>query len=140
MAYATLADLIEAVGEPLLIKLTDIDTVRTNAVVVSRVEEKLARASAEIDSYLSPRYSTPLPEVPVTVRGYCCDIALFHLHRLGAGEAVAQNYERALRFLRDVAAGKAGLPLASGAAPDVSSQANLVQMVVPPRVGGWGVR
>lgn len=141
MAYATLADLIEAVGEPLLIKLTDIDTTRTGAVVVGRIEEKLDRASAEIDSYLAPRYSTPLIDVPVTIRGCCCDIAIFYLHRV-AGEAVTAAYERAVRFLRDVASGKAGLPLPAGGAPDASAQADLVVVVAPApaRVGGWGVR
>lgn len=140
MAYATLADLIEAVGEPILIKLTDIDTAKTGAVVVARVEEKLDRATAEIDSYISPRYATPLVDVPVTIRGCCCDIAFFYLHRLGAGETVAAAYERAVRFLRDVAVGKAGLPLPAGGVPEASSQTDLVQLSAPARIGGWGLR
>lgn len=141
MAYATLTDLIEKFGESDLVDLTDIDDPRVNGVVQSRIDEQLARASAEIDSYVAPRYSVPLSSpVPPTIKGVCCDMAFFYLHRLGANQSVVDAYDRAVRFLRDLAAGKAGLALPDGGTPAVSPSADLVQFVAPPRIGGWGLR
>lgn len=141
MAYATLADLIEKFGESDLEELTDIDDPRAGGIVQSRIEEQIARASAEIDSYLASRYSVPLADpAPLTIKGACCDMAFFYLHRLGANESVVDAYDRAVRFLRDLAAGKAGLPLPDGGSPAGSASADLVQFVAPPRIGGWGLR
>ena len=113
--YATQADLVDAFGEQDLVLLTDIDTPAAGAIVASRVDEALSRASSTVDSYLSARYQLPLAEVPETIKGAVTDLAFFHLHRLDPPEHVVAAQERAMRYLRDLAAGRAALQLASGA-------------------------
>lgn len=116
MAYATLQDLQTRFGADELVERTDRQGGATiDAAVVQR---HLDDASAEIDGYLGARYAVPVdPVLPVLV-GLCCDIARHRLWQPVASEGVRQAYQDALRFLRDIADGRAVL---AGALPPTAS-------------------
>jgi len=109
MAYATKTDIIEQLDEDTLIQLTD--DAGAGTVDDSRVTRAIADADAEIDSYCGVRYSVPLSPVPPVIRKGSVDIAVYNLYarRRGAPEDRKDRYNDAIRFLRDVAAGKASL-------------------------------
>lgn len=114
MAYATQSDLVDKFGELELIQLTDFDTPAAGGIVASRVDAALARASGVVDSYLAARYQLPLAEVPPAIQGAVLDLARFYLFRDAVPEDVGQAADRALRYLRDLADGRAALALAAG--------------------------
>lgn len=120
MPYATQADLVTAFGEQDILQLTDIDTPEQGGIVAARVDEALARASAEVDSYLAARYQLPLAEVPDALKGAVLDLAYAFLHRTSMPEHVEAAASRARRYLRDLSDGRATLALAAGGAAAVA--------------------
>jgi phage gp36-like protein len=70
-----------------------------------------------VESYLAQRYALPLPALPEALRAKALDIAVYRLAlRRGirpgtADEVLLQRYRDAVAFLKDVALGKASLPL-----------------------------
>ncbi len=107
MTYASQQNLIDRFGQDELIQLTgraSLDAI--DATVVARA---LADADAEINGYLSTRYTLPLSPVPAVLEKLACDIARYQLFENAATEIVKQRYENAVRFLKDVAAGKVTL-------------------------------
>lgn len=83
----------------------------------ARAEAALREAWAEVESYLAQRYALPLPSLPEVLKAKAVDIAVYRLMlRRGlrpgtADEAALTRYRDAVAFLRDVAVGKASLPL-----------------------------
>lgn len=108
MTYATLQNLKDRFGEDELIQLTDRDNLGTiNTTVVDRA---LADADAQINGYLSVRYTLPLSApVPTELERIACDLARYALYEDRVTEIVEKRYDAAIRKLRDVAAGHAGL-------------------------------
>ena len=107
MPYATQVDMIARFGEDELIELTDRDN--AGAINAAVVEGALADAESEINSYLASRISLPLADVPRVLTLKACDMARYFLEGANVREEVKERYEAAVRFLRDVAAGKAQL-------------------------------
>jgi len=81
------------------------------ALSSSRVDQALADADDEIDSYLMGRYTLPLAVVPGRLKTIACDIARYRLFDDAVPEAIASRYEQAVRFLRDVGTGRLNLGL-----------------------------
>lgn len=103
MAYATKQDLIDRYGENELARLTDRAAGTTvNDTVVDRA---LADASAEIDSYLAKRATTPLSPMPGLVVTHCCAIARYYLHEDHAPDRVKDAYKLAIDWLKLAARG-----------------------------------
>lgn len=75
------------------------------------VAAALIKASEEIDSYLCQRYTLPLATVPGVLLGICCDIAMYRLsiNSTAMTEEKRTRYEDAIKWLRDVAKGVAGI-------------------------------
>ncbi|WP_292963650.1 gp436 family protein [Novosphingobium sp. UBA1939] len=123
MPYISISDLVTAYSEQALIDLTDHDDPPTGAVVDAVALGAIERACAEVDSYLGQRYTVPLAgDVPVAVADAALTIAWYRLHPDAADDkALRLRYEDAVRWLRDVAAGRAALPGVSSnaAAPAV---------------------
>jgi phage gp36-like protein len=119
MAYASQAELETRFGTDELVQLTNRagGTTIDPAVVASALDG----ASAEIDGYLAVRYATPVAPVPTSLREACLAIARYKLHGKSAGETVRRDYDDAVRFLRDIADGRAAL---AGAAPPTTSPAS----------------
>jgi phage gp36-like protein len=110
MPYCTLTDLQDQVPAAKLIQLTD----DTGAGVVGEaaVAKAIAHADAEIDSYCGGSYDVPFSPVPVIIRKQSVDIAVYNLYARKPGvvpEERQKRYDNAIRFLRDVAAGRVTL-------------------------------
>jgi phage gp36-like protein len=140
--YATEQDMIDLYGANRIDMLADItgDGVRDAA----KIARALATASDLIDGYISNRYALPLPRTTGALTDCCVSIAVY---RMAAGPAlltedIRTRYEDAIKYLRDVAAGKAalgGIPTAAasaGAAAAASETASPQAVVLsgPPRL------
>lgn len=125
MPYATQADMVAEFGEREVIALTDRDNL--GYVDEALLTDRLAKASAEIDTYLVGRYSVPLSVVSPLIVTYTCDIARYRLSGAGVTEVdtVRNRYKDALRFLESVRDGKIDLGANVPPATDASTQ-NLV--------------
>lgn len=125
MTYATQQNLIDRFGEDQLTQLTDRDGLGViNATVVSRA---LGDADAEINGYLSTRYTLPLSPVPAVLEKLACDIARYRLFEDAAKDIVKERYENAIRFLKDVVSGKVTLGV-DGSGESAATISNAVQI------------
>lgn len=132
MAYCTQSDIVEQLDEDILIQLTDdADAGTVDADTVTRA---IADADAEIDSYCGVRHSVPFATVPDIILKYSVDIAIYNLYarRKGAPDYRKERYDNAIRFLKDVAAGRASLgeddpdaPPMDTHTPDISSNTRI---------------
>ncbi|OOZ41664.1 hypothetical protein BOW53_03015 [Solemya pervernicosa gill symbiont] len=76
------------------------------------INQALETASQTIDSYLGKRHTLPLSASQISsspLPGYCEDIARYLLNDDQELEKVTKRHDRALRWLRDLADGKASL-------------------------------
>jgi phage gp36-like protein len=112
MTYAVQQDLVDRFGAVELTQLTDrINGTVIDATVVGRA---LLDADAEIDGYLSSRYSLPLATVPAVLVRIASDIARYRLWADRASEAVRKRYEDSVRDLKSISNGSVVI---DGAAP-----------------------
>jgi phage gp36-like protein len=125
MSYASEADLDQKWGRE-IVDLSANDA-GTGARDPSRIAASLAAAAAIIDGYLARRYRLPLAPTAVGVtllRNAACDLALGQLCNTPGtrNEIVIDAEKRALAFLRDVADGKAAIPVVTpdAAQPEVA--------------------
>lgn len=110
MAYATRAQIEARYGLDELIQTTDRDGVgvETDAAITNALDD----ASAEADSYIGSRYDIPVTTSPRLVQ-VTCAIARYRLHEDHATDQIRRDYEDAVKWLRDIGAGRAVLPGAS---------------------------
>lgn len=112
MAYSTQADILKRISEAELSQLT---SEVENFIDASVVDEMIAAADAEIDSYVAVRYAVPLGSPPAFIKLCSVSIALYRLFerraaRLGGiNEAIKDGYTNAINTLKAVAAGKMSL-------------------------------
>lgn len=125
MTYATQQNLIDRFGEQELIQLTDRDHLgEINTTVLDRA---LADADAQINGYLSVRYTLPLgAPLPTELERVACDLARYALYGDRVTDIVAKRYDAAISLLRDVASGKARLGVADTSSAQSSS--NIAEM------------
>jgi len=126
--YATVADLETRYGAAELAELTNRagGQDRDDAVLLAAIGD----ASAEIDGYLASRYAVPVSPVPPVLVGAAAAIARYKLRGPSAGDTVRRDYEDAIRLLRDISDGRAGLQ--GAAAPGVPA-AGTVHVDAPAR-------
>lgn len=109
MTYATFQEMLDAIGRDEMITLTDRDNVGEPQEPVAQTA--LDDATDTINGYLTTKYDLPLSSNPKSLRRYAIDIAVYFL----AGshnqltDDIKDRYKAAISFLKDVAAGKAGL-------------------------------
>lgn len=137
--YATKQDLINKFGQREVIALTDREPYQ-HAINDEVLDNAIAAVCAEIDSYISPRYPTPLNPVPKILSFMACDMVRYYLTGAAATETdpIAMRYKNAIKFLVSVGKGEVtlgGMPESKGVAQTVS---NTVQMVSGGRVFGRG--
>jgi phage gp36-like protein len=113
--YATRADLAKRFGERETALLEDPDNsgVPSSAVSISA----LADASDEADSYVSVRFTLPLPSIPQPLVRAVCDIARFRLYKDRPTDEVTYRYERTIKWLEQLATGKVMLTFAPALTP-----------------------
>ena len=111
MPYATQFDVINRLpgGQEDLIRLTDRADPPLEAVDTTVFASAQVDATATINSFVAIKHTLPLTPVPTTLVGIESDLIIFNLMRGRPSEAVQKARDDALRFLRDVAAGKASL-------------------------------
>lgn len=110
MAYSTLADIKKAVPEEVLVQLTDDEGF--GDVDQGRVDEAIASADEEINSYCGERYSVPFTTVPGIVKKISVDIAVYNLYSRKVEEAPdirKERYKSAIRQLEGIAKGTISL-------------------------------
>jgi len=135
MAYCTLDDIKKALEEATVIQLTDDENVKPAAIdpvdpdhtaIISRVDEAIETADAEIDGYCAVKYSVPLSPVPAVVNKLSVELAIYYLHgRRSIPEKIEKRYERAVSRLKDIARGL--LSLGVDPAPAASTSADSAQ-------------
>lgn len=106
MAYSTLTDIIKLLPESAIIQLTDDEG--DGVVNESRVNEAIAQADAEIDSYCGGIYTVPFATVPDIVKKISVDIAIYNLYSRKVEtipETRAERYKNAIRQLTDISKG-----------------------------------
>lgn len=129
MAYIVQQDLIDRFGEAELKELADRDS--DGAIDTEVVAAAIADADRLIDGYVGKKYDLPLAAAPAILQQLSADIARYKLHKDAPTETVRNNYQDALRQLRDIAAGNLVLDVA-GAEP--ARAGGTVQFDAPDRV------
>lgn len=124
MTYASQQNLTDRFGEDELIQLSDrANTGLINSTVVARA---LADADAEINGYLSTRYTLPLSSVPEVLVVIACNIARYRLDNRDPREDIVTRYKDAIKYLKDVVSGEGSLGVDSSNARPATN--NSVQM------------
>lgn len=121
MGYCTVADVRELVKDDMFnsilgdayIDESDAEAMaKKEADITALAESAIADADAEIDGYLSKRYSVPYTEPPAVLKKFSKDIAAYNLvSRKGVNEndpekTYLTRYNSAIKFLTMVAEGK----------------------------------
>lgn len=114
--YAAVSDMRTALGDQLLIQLTDLSG--TGAIDQAKLGQALTNASNMIDGYArAGNYAVPLTPVSSLLVKVTMDIALYFLYVNAPPEFVRTNYEDALKWLKGIQAGTVKLDAGSGEAP-----------------------
>lgn len=112
MAYIELQDLLDELGEDVLVQLTDNEG--EGEIDEARVAKAIQHAESSFDNYARARYSIPVPVTP-SVKSICLDLAIFHLYKSrstmkeGVYEIRKMANDDAMKRLTDIASGKAAL-------------------------------
>lgn len=113
MAYATESDFTTLYGDDFLVEIADRDG--DDSADTSAVTASLAYAQSFIDSYVGKRYPLPLATVPDSLKEANLVVAAYRLASRGRGhmtEQIDKDWERAVEWLKELAAGDASLGLA----------------------------
>lgn len=112
MGYVTQETLEHRFGTDELLALADRN--RDGTIDPAVVAQAITDASGEIDSYLGTRYAVPLSVVPDSIKSAAADIARYRMMDDRPLEEASKRYDAAIRFLRDVATGRAALGIEQG--------------------------
>lgn len=106
MPYASRALIEDVWGPQFVIDLLPAD-VDADAAVAGAIE----RASGEIDTHLSARYSTPIAGQPKSLVTPAVSIAVYNLaiRHSTLTDTIEERYKQAIDLLKRIAEGKAGL-------------------------------
>lgn len=95
--------MIDRFSEDELIQRTD----RGNSGVINTIilNQAIADAVAEIDSYLVGQYALPITPPPAGLTRMCCDVARYFLYDDLAPEHVVARFDAVIKYLEQVAKG-----------------------------------
>lgn len=127
MSYGSLQQLIERFGEQMLVQLTDRAEVPAGTIDAAVVDRALADTDAAINGYVGVRYRLPLNPLPDLVTDLALTIAIYKLHVFAPDPKVKDDYDQAIRTLREISNGTVKLD-AAGVEP-ASSGASGVQFI-----------
>ena len=141
MGYCELADILGVMDEEDVIQYTN-DADGTG-VVMDKVDQAIAGATALIDAHLGRRYAVPLDPVPELIRDLACEIAAYKIsgRKSAAPEEWRQRYKDGVRVLERLGDGKSVIPGAVAMGSGKSSHS--VKFSSCPRIfdrksmGGW---
>ncbi len=112
MAYITEQDLLDELGEDVLIELTDSDG--SGEIDPVRVNKSIQYATGVFETYIRNRYPLPVPATEM-VKAINLDLAVFHLYKSrtsipeGVYEVKENAKKDAVKLLMDISSGKAAL-------------------------------
>jgi len=119
--YCTQSNLTDRFSEREIIQLTDRSTPPVGMIDTTVLNQAIADAEAEINSYLTG-YTLPLATVPANLVRIASDIARYYLYEDRVIEQVQTRYDAAIKYLTQVAKGTISLgPDTSGAVAAVAS-------------------
>ncbi|WP_287128771.1 phage protein Gp36 family protein [Candidatus Cyanaurora vandensis] len=138
-----------------LVTLTNLSNPTATIVNQGYLNDVLAETTGIANSYLRNRYAgiLPLQSVPPELKRHLVSIALYILEANAPTQTTQANYEYALTFLKDLAAGRANLgldlvdqPMIETALPDyeelnrafTSDSLDLYTRDRTQSPGGWG--
>lgn len=119
--YSTLDDIKKLLPEETIIQLTDDGNL--GEVYQGHVDEAIAQADAEINSYCGTKYSVPFATVPDIVKKISVDIAIYNLYSRRVEEIPetrADRYKNAIKQLEGIAKGL--ISIGEDPAPAASTQ------------------
>lgn len=128
MAYCTIDDITKLIPGEAVMQLTDDDNL--GQVNQAMVDEAIAQADAEIDSYCADRYSVPFVSAPAIIRKCSVDIAIYNLYSRRVEEmpeARAERYKNAVRQLEGIAKGLMSLGQAAATAGEGGAETNMAE-------------
>ena len=138
MGYATLNDLQTRLGPDQYVKLTDDEG--TGQANTDRAQEALDAAEAEVDSWLSRRFQTPIDasgedQATAMLLSMALDLAEYRLHarRPPVPDDVREKTRNTRALLQDIAGGKAHLPVSKALAEN-PAYGEIGKVVGPKRV------
>lgn len=109
--YLSLEAFIQRSGVDEAVRLTD--EAGTGTIDAARLDAALQDAQALVDSYLGARYRVPLTlPAPAPIPTLAFDLAVARLYRGELPAGVEAKRDEAIRLLKDLAAGKAAIPVA----------------------------
>jgi phage gp36-like protein len=118
-AYATPAEYMDFFGCDEALMLTQLDDPNAVEVNEALIEKALVDASDEANGYLRGRYAIPVESPPNQLKRWIFAIARYLLNRYKPPQVVVDDYERVLRQLKEVRAGR--LDLGVGAETGVAT-------------------
>ncbi len=129
MAYAAESDLDATFGPEQVDLVSISDRTKTRDHV--KIASALNTASGQIDAYLSRRYQLPVSPAPAGVTmltDLCCDIGFWRLASTAdrMTEIIKDRYDKAIRFLVDVAAAKADIAMPPVVSPSGAPNASVI--------------
>lgn len=101
--YITAHDLTERYGVQEIGRLTQ------NIQNMGALDAAIGDACEAVDSYVAVRYSLPLAVVPISLKRACAVIARYYLYKDKPTDSVRRDYEDIIRWLEQIASGKAVL-------------------------------
>jgi len=121
MAYCSEEDLLKMIPQSELAELTAESGEVPDSLIIA---EAISKAEAEIDSYLGVKYVVPLAAPPARVKTLAVELAVYHLYsrRSVMPPVRQQNYEEAVAFLKQVAAGQVVIVGPQGEPPTVAKE------------------
>jgi phage gp36-like protein len=121
MGYCTEDDLLQMIPQSELAELTAESGEVPDSLILN---EAISKAAAEIDSYLGVKYVVPLAAPPARVKALAVELAIYHLYsrRSVVPPVRQQNYEEAVAFLKQVAAGQAVIVGPQGEPPTLTKE------------------
>jgi len=112
MTYCKKEDLFEACKKSAVESWSKDDGRDDENIINSRIESAIARASDEMNLYLSAKYTLPIVNIPLSLRDICVKLSLYQLlSRKGlngesADNTIKVNRDTALKQLEMIASGK----------------------------------
>jgi phage gp36-like protein len=104
MPYCTQNDLETLIPVVELAELTNESGDIPNSTIITEI---INLVDAEIDSYISVRYSIPLTQTPEIIKGLSIDMVIYHLYSRRSTIPLIRRtkYEDAIKLLQKVAQG-----------------------------------
>lgn len=122
--YATRDDLVGRFTE---LSISELESMHTVGLLATN--NALSDAAETMNSYLSVRYQTPLVKTE-HLKIICCNIARYYLYVNDATGEPEDRYNDALKWLQQVAAGKANVTFAEPLTDD-EQQSTYIKPALP---------